>query len=847
MSTSLAETLIRTGDADTARSLLIASRALNAADADKFIADIQAKMAAPATATVAEPPVAFDPLPLVPAFLKSLSNWVTFQSKDNKAPIISGTRDNAKSNDPTTWVSYHTACGNIAAGKGYRNLGFVTDGANSGNLVGFDFDGCRNPETGELTEWAVRMIEALGATYGEITISGTGLRLWVIAPLGTNMKFKMGLAPLHYGKNQVLEIFGDGLYFTMSGNRLPGLPSEIRTLNEAQMGEVLAVAHRLAVENPKPKKVQVDGTIGSGMSLVSEPDEGFRQLFDEVGWQPLIDRMNKMGDDRFHNLVIDAGKMTYCPMPGHTPRSTNMKYTPCFGALATEPAIAHCFGCDFSGDMVKAVSEFDRGEDGGKIDYKNMYDCARAICKEYSLNFDDYFPPQVAPTPSVAPSPEPQITEEQVSAAEGATGDEEYPVILLGDYAGPAWDDDWMYGIAGEITRKAAEYCEAHPAGMYLDFLISIGNIFGRGAYFNTNSTRHYTNEFMVRVGDTATARKGTGRDAVDEPLKQVDWDWFTSHVMSGFGSGEAIVHQIADASRHTIPDKKTPGGFKTIIKPGVDDKRLCVREGEAASVMVLAGKKESRADIVIRDGWDGKPLKNIVKGNTAGINNSAQCMEPHISISGDTTRNELLRKMPDGADQNGFGNRFLWCYVHRVKLCPLGGPLINWDDEVARLQKIIAFAKAVGYVPLSRAAAKVWMRMYVQMEQELVQLPALTQAMCSRGVAHVRRLALILAVLDMSTEVETKHLHAAKLLWDYCQESARFIFEGTTKDQERIAGWVARQQRPVTVREVVDEVFHRNVKVGWVKSQMDGLVNGNRLTAAAGAEPGMELYAVRQ
>jgi hypothetical protein len=129
---------------------------------------------------------------------------------------------------------------------------------------------------------------------------------------------------------------------------------------------------------------------------------------------------------------------------------------------------------------------------------------------------------------------------------------------------------------------------------------------------------------------------------------------------------------------------------------------------------------------------------------------------------------------------------------------------------------------------------------MYTEMEQELSQLPPLSQAMCSRGVAHVRRLALIFALLDKSEVVETEHLHAAKRMWDYCQESARFIFDGTTKDQERIAGWIARQQRPVTVREVTDEVFHRNVKVAWVKSQLDGLVAGKRLTLNG------ELYSLR-
>ena len=347
---------------------------------EEALGEAEQPIAEPELAPVVEP---FEPLPLVPASLKSLPNWVTFESVEKKAPIISGTLQNAKSDDPTTWVDYKTACKNIQEGRGYTGLGFVTDGVNSNNLVGFDFDGCRNPETGELTDWAKKIVALLGDTYGEVTVSGAGLRAWVVAPLGKNIKFKMGLTPLYRGKNQKLEIFGDGLYFTVSGNCLPGSPSEVLTLDAAKMGEVLALARSLAVEEPKSEKVHD-----------AEPDEGFRKLSDAVGWKPLEDRMNKMADMRFHNLTIDAGVMTYCPMPVHQPRSTSVKYTPCFGALRDEPAIVHCFGCDFSGDVVKAVFEFDAGEDSGKIQYKNMYDCARAICGENGLDFKEFFPAQ---------------------------------------------------------------------------------------------------------------------------------------------------------------------------------------------------------------------------------------------------------------------------------------------------------------------------------------------------------------------------------------------------------------------------------------------------------------------
>jgi len=425
--------------------------------------------------------------------------------------------------------------------------------------------------------------------------------------------------------------------------------------------------------------------------------------------------------------------------------------------------------------------------------------------------------------------PEP-VTEYAMTPAEiEAEFDKPYPVFRLVEQGGPTWDDDIMYGIAGQVVRKAAEYNEAHPAGMYLDFLVSMGSIFGRHAYFNVNSTAHYTNEFMARIGLSSESRKGSGRDAIDEILKLVDSKWYVERVKGGFGSAQAIISELKDAVEQQVFSKKT-GLFKTVNVPGVTDKRLCVREGELASVFQLAGMPDSRADIVLRDGWDGKALYNIVKGKTDGFSNSAQCQQPHLSISGDTTKAELFRKMPSGSDENGFGNRFLYCYVYRTKKCPLGGPQIDWAEEVAYLLKVIEFAKQQKYVPLSKAAEKMWSRMYLDLESN--RPLGLAGKMTARGPAHVRRLALILALLDMSPVVESRHLQAARRLWDYCQESAEYIFSGCTQDQRKILNFVGARQG-VTAAKVREELFQRHQKASWVQAQLSELVRRGNLMQA--------------
>jgi len=407
----------------------------------------------------------------------------------------------------------------------------------------------------------------------------------------------------------------------------------------------------------------------------------------------------------------------------------------------------------------------------------------------------------------------------------------EFPVYPLKEGAGPTWDDEIMYGLAGDIVRKAAVYCEAHPAGMYLDLLVSFGNLVGRGPYFTVNSTRHHANEFMVRVGDSSISRKGTGRDAVNAVLKLIDPDWYKERVMSGFGSAESIINELRDDSRQQVRNKKKDNIFESVLVPGVRDKRLMIREPELASIFQLAGKTESRADIVLRDGWDSAPLHNRVKGKTDGLSNSNACQFPHMSISADTTRHELIQKMPKGADQNGFGNRFLYCYVRRVKLCPSGGPNIDWSPELQKLHDALVFGRDLEYVPMQKSANAVWNRMYTQIEQENASMNPFAASMSARGPAHVRRLALILCLLDNHDCIETKHLHAAKSIWDYCQDSARYIFGDLTLDQQRILEWIGKNG-PTTISGIREGMFKRNRKAEWIRAQVNGLIQAGKLVA---------------
>jgi hypothetical protein len=136
-------------------------------------------------------------------------------------------------------------------------------------------------------------------------------------------------------------------------------------------------------------------------------EPGFQKLFDAVGWKPLIDRLNKHRDSRFHSPVLEPGELMYCPMPGHyKPEDMNRQFTTTpFGVV--DGSMLHCFGCEFTGDMIAACNTLDSNSSGGLVASISMFETARGICEENGLKFEDYFPPAVE-------SVEAEITDEIV-------------------------------------------------------------------------------------------------------------------------------------------------------------------------------------------------------------------------------------------------------------------------------------------------------------------------------------------------------------------------------------------------------------------------------------------------
>lgn len=126
-------------------------------------------------------------------------------------------------NTPTNWFTFAESI--EAANRNGWGIGFAFNGD---GLIGLDIDDCRNPDTGELQDWAAKIVRDLGS-YCEISPSGTGVKGFVIGDLPEQLTKKHKRPD---GRGEV-EFFTNVKYFTATGNRQPGAPSDVRSRPEA--------------------------------------------------------------------------------------------------------------------------------------------------------------------------------------------------------------------------------------------------------------------------------------------------------------------------------------------------------------------------------------------------------------------------------------------------------------------------------------------------------------------------------------------------------------------------------------------------------------------------------------
>jgi hypothetical protein len=336
-----------------------------------------------------------------------------------------------------------------------------------------------------------------------------------------------------------------------------------------------------------------------------------------------------------------------------------------------------------------------------------------------------------------------------------------------------------LCGLPGEFVRLVEPHTEADPAALIFQFLAAMGSIIGRGPHVQIGAQKHFANLFMVIVGNSSKARKGTSWSEVHRACELTDVAWTKTRIQNGLTSGEGLIHAVRDELTELVAIKEKGRVIdreEQVTDPEEKDKRLLCMEGEFGQTLQCAAREGSTLSAVIRQAWDGGALRVLAKGA------KATCDAPHVSIIGHITSTELEKLLTVSDAANGFANRILWVCSARSKCLAFGGTV---DAETLaafgeRARDAVAFARTVEALAWAPEAARLWQEVYPQLSEGK---PGLFGQVTARGEAQTIRLALVCALLDKSADIRLAHLRAALELWRYCADSAAFIFGASLGD----------------------------------------------------------------
>ena len=143
----------------------------------------------------------------------------------------------------------------------------------------------------------------------------------------------------------------------------------------------------------------------------------------------------------------------------------------------------------------------------------------------------------------------------------------------------PVPDSNWpqplaeaaYHGLAGEIVRTIEPHTESDPVALLLQFLAFFGSCINRFAYYLVEGDKHFANLFLVMVGQSSKARKGTSWGRIRQLFEMLVETFCQNCIQSGLSSGEGLIHAVRDEKGDD---------------PGVFDKRLLLQEPEFGGLL---------------------------------------------------------------------------------------------------------------------------------------------------------------------------------------------------------------------------------------------------------------------
>jgi hypothetical protein len=361
-----------------------------------------------------------------------------------------------------------------------------------------------------------------------------------------------------------------------------------------------------------------------------------------------------------------------------------------------------------------------------------------------------------------------------------------------------------LYGVAGMAVRALAPHTEAHPAAILLQLLAAFGNAAGPAPHCMVDATRHGLNLFVVLVGESSKARKGTSWNQIRRLFAEVDHPWVAEGVTTARLTPAALIYSLRDQQPAT-------------------DRRLLALSEEFAAVLHSLRRAKGHLSPLLRCAWDSGDLRSL-----HGLH-PIQATGTHISLIAHITQRELAENLHPTEAHNGFANRCLWAGVQRSQCLPEGGNLDAHElsavaAELRRALDWVGDARTLRLVRDEEARA-LWHDCYPALSQVR---PGLYGAATSRAEAQVLRLSALYAVLDCSPSIRLPHLQAALAVWDYCSASASLFFGTATGDHtaDRILEAINASTEGFLSRKQIGALFHGRLSSSRIEAALEQLIS---------------------
>ena len=406
------------------------------------------------------------------------------------------------------------------------------------------------------------------------------------------------------------------------------------------------------------------------------------------------------------------------------------------------------------------------------------------------------------------------------------TGSEMEPV---GPLAPPRMADEGYVPLVAAIVAAACDSSEAHPVAVAANVITFFSAMIGRGIFQRIGDAAIHCRPFMLIVGKSGKARKGTAEHTVREIFKRADGllrkrlaneDKLRIHA-GGVATGEGIAYAIRDPREADEHGK----GSDT----GVHDKRLLVIESEFDNLLSHLRRENNTLSATVRNLFDGRDLEPLTKTS------QTRATRPHVCIIGHITGHELREKSTENDAANGLMNRFMLAYVYRPKLVPLPKPTPEATlDELAKhiANAVIAaagndlHASNNREVVLGAEAERLWVDSYPHLTRDR---DGKGGSLLARSEVYARMLAMIFASMDGRREIAPRDLNAAIAWVEYWHASVSYTFncadDGSDLDPFTTQVYeVIAKQPGITLTELQDHWKRKRTKE--VKASLERLLN---------------------